>query len=146
MQNFIFHKDGFTIFHINGFEDKNCDFNSLLLRQRIIFSRTKGETWWARCWQLTWSMSKPFPCEEKESRSNWYGKSDFTIVLASRKVMRFVGKNSVATDKRIETQATRNGSQLFKELLSHPSFIHLVELFVTPGSLQLNPCDENITV
>ena len=62
--------------------------------------------------------------------------------------MRFVGKNSVATDKKIETQATRNGSQLFEELLSHPSFIHLVELslFVTPGSLQLNPCDENITV
>lgn len=60
--------------------------------------------------------------------------------------MRFVGKNSVATDKKIETQAMRNGSQLFEELLSHPSFIHLVELFVTPGSLQLNPCDENITV
>lgn len=63
--------------------------------------------------------------------------------------MRFVGKNSVATGKKIETQATRNGSQLFEELLSHPSFIHLVELFVTPGppgSLQLNPCDENITV
>lgn len=60
--------------------------------------------------------------------------------------MRFVGKNSVATDKKIETQAMRNGSQLFEELLSHPSFIHLVELIVTPGSLQLNLCDENITV
>ena len=50
--------------------------------------------------------------------------------------MRFVGKNAVATDKnskKIETQAMRNGSQLFEELFTHPSFIHLVELFVTPG-------------
>lgn len=120
MQNFIFCKDGFRIFHINGFEDKNCDFNSLMLRQRIIFLLTKGETCWARCWQFMWSMSKPFPWGEKESRSKWYGKSDFTIVLASRKVMRFVGKNFVATDKKIETQAMRNGSQLFFD----PPFFH----------------------
>jgi len=54
-------------------------------------------------------------------------------ILASRKVMPFVGKNSVAADKKIKTQAVRNGSQLFEKLLTHASFIYLVKLFVTPG-------------
>ena len=57
--------------------------------------------------------------------------------------MRFEGKHSVAADKKIfKNVSERNGSQLFEERLSQTSFIHLVELFITPWWLQLNPCDE----
>lgn len=53
--------------------------------------------------------------------------------LVSRKVMRFEGKHSVAADKKIfKNVSERNGSQLFEERLSQTSFIHLVELFITP--------------